>query len=70
MLPVFVNFLPLREDFEENIWIFRSFELMYQLGSEPLRNLILPVIKTAVIVLHKDQIEPGNYNIVLYLPLF
>lgn len=67
VLPVFVNFLPLREDFEENKWIFKSFELMYQLGSEPMRKLILPIIKTSVIVLHKDQIEQENKDVVVNL---
>ncbi|XP_075230407.1 importin-4-like [Lycorma delicatula] len=67
VLPVYVNFLPLREDFEENKWVFKSFELMYQLGTESMRKLILPVIKTAVLVLHKDQIEQENKDMVVNL---
>ncbi|RZF46139.1 hypothetical protein LSTR_LSTR013097 [Laodelphax striatellus] len=67
VLPVYIQYLPLREDFEENKWIFKSFEVLYQKGADSLRSLLVPVIRISTSVLYKEQIEPENKDLVVNL---
>ncbi|KAG8249104.1 Importin 4 [Homalodisca vitripennis] len=59
VIPVFVRYLPLREDFEENKWVYQSLNNLYQMGSPPLLQNLNPVIKACAISLHGNQIETG-----------
>lgn len=55
VLPVFVQYLPLREDFEENDSVFKSLDVVYRQGSEVLVPLLESVILAALQVLRKKQ---------------
>lgn len=55
VLPVFVQYLPLREDFEENLAVFRSLDVIYRQGNEHLIPLLGRVLVVALQVLYKQQ---------------
>jgi importin-4 len=55
VLPVFVSYLPLREDFEENLAVYRCLEVCYRQGSEDLIPLLEAVTRAALQVLYKKQ---------------
>lgn len=55
VLPVFISYLPLRQDFVENENVFKSLELLYRQGNEILLQFLERVILTALTVLHKKQ---------------
>lgn len=56
---MFIQYLPLREDFEENKWVFQCLSNLYQLGTEVLVGNLIPVIKACAISLHQNQIATG-----------
>lgn len=47
--------LPLRDDFQENEAVIKSFATLYQQGSQVLKQHLGDVIKVAVHVYYKDQ---------------
>ncbi|XP_065084506.1 importin-4-like [Ochlerotatus camptorhynchus] len=55
VLPVFVQYLPLREDFEENLAVFRCFDVIYRQGNEYLIPLLGRVLVIGLQVLYKKQ---------------
>lgn len=55
VLPVFVQYLPLREDFEENLAVFRCFDVIYRQGNEHLIPLLGRVLVIGLQVLYKKQ---------------
>jgi importin-4 len=55
VLPVFISYLPLRQDFVENEHVFKSLELLYRQGNEVLLQFLERVILTALTVLQKNQ---------------
>lgn len=55
VLPVFISYLPLRQDYVENEHVFKSLELLYRQGNEVLLQFLERVILTALTVLHKKQ---------------
>lgn len=55
VLPVFISYLPLRQDYVENEHVFKSLELLYRQGNEILLQFLERVILTALTVLHKNQ---------------
>ncbi|XP_058459811.1 importin-4-like [Malaya genurostris] len=55
VLPVFVQYLPLREDFEENLAVFRSLDVIYRQGNDNLIPLLGRVLIIALQVLYKKQ---------------
>ncbi|XP_038117779.1 importin-4 [Culex quinquefasciatus] len=55
VLPVFVQYLPLREDFEENQAVFRSLDVIYRQGNEHLIPLLGRVLLVGLQVLYKKQ---------------
>lgn len=61
MFPVFVNYLPLREDFDENKAVFECMLYLYQLGHPILLNHLTPVMKAGFIVLCEHQGVKGQY---------
>lgn len=67
VLPVFIQYLPLREDFEENKWVFQCLSNLYQLGTEVLVGNLIPVIKACAISLHQNQIATDGKDIVVNL---
>ncbi|KAE8750906.1 hypothetical protein FOCC_FOCC002334 [Frankliniella occidentalis] len=55
VFPVFIQHLPLREDFAENKMVFKCLNYLYELGHQALLSQILPVVKVAMVVLYKGQ---------------
>ncbi|XP_058830529.1 importin-4-like [Topomyia yanbarensis] len=55
VLPVFVQYLPLREDFEENMAVFRSLDVIYRQGNDNLIPLLGRVLIIGLQVLYKKQ---------------
>lgn len=55
VLPVFVQYLPLREDFEENLAVFRSLDVIYRQGNDNLIPLLGRVLVVGLQVLYKKQ---------------
>ena len=55
VLPVFISYLPLRQDYVENDNVFKSLELLYRQGNEILLQFLERIILAALTVLHKNQ---------------
>lgn len=55
VLPVFISYLPLRTDFVENEYVFKSLELVYRQGNDVLFQFLERVILAALTVLAKKQ---------------
>ena len=55
VLPVFISYLPLRQDYVENDFVFKSLDLVYRQGNEILLQFLERVILTALTVLSKEQ---------------
>lgn len=55
VLPVFVQYLPLREDFEENFAVFRCIQTIYQHGDQVLVPFLEKIIAVGLEVLYKKQ---------------
>uniref|UniRef100_A0A182N9A5 Importin N-terminal domain-containing protein n=1 Tax=Anopheles dirus TaxID=7168 RepID=A0A182N9A5_9DIPT len=55
VLPVFVQYLPLREDFTENLAVFRCLDLLYRQGDENLIPLLSRVLVVGLQVLYKKE---------------
>lgn len=55
VLPVFISYLPLRQDYVENDFVFKSLDLIYRQGNEILLQFLERVILTALTVLSKEQ---------------
>lgn len=55
VLPVFIRYLPLREDFEENETVFKALEVVYRQGNEDLLPLIEHCLTVALGVLQQKQ---------------
>jgi hypothetical protein len=58
---VFVNYLPLREDFQENKAVFECMMYLYQLGHPVLLSHLAPVMEAGFVVLCERQGEKGQY---------
>ncbi|KAJ1525478.1 hypothetical protein ONE63_010288 [Megalurothrips usitatus] len=55
VFPVFIQHLPLRQDFEENKVVFRCFHFLYDMGHQAMLSQILPILKVSMVVLYKGQ---------------
>lgn len=55
VLPVFVEKLPLRDDFEENISVFQGFHTLFTQGSEALLPVLERVMMVGLHVLYKNE---------------
>lgn len=55
VLPVFISYLPLRQDYVENEYVFKSLDLVYRQGNEVLLQFLERVILAALTVLNKKQ---------------
>ncbi|KAJ6642757.1 Importin-4, partial [Pseudolycoriella hygida] len=68
VLPVFIQNLPLREDFDENLTIFQSFTTLWTQQPESLLMVLEGVIMAGVHVLHKNQYKGDETrNVILNL---
>lgn len=52
---MFVNYLPLKEDFDENKAVFECMTYLFQVGHPVFLNHLTPVMKAGVIVLCERQ---------------
>uniref|UniRef100_A0A182MKQ1 Importin N-terminal domain-containing protein n=1 Tax=Anopheles culicifacies TaxID=139723 RepID=A0A182MKQ1_9DIPT len=55
VLPVFVEYLPLREDFTENLAVFQCLDLLYRQGDENLVPVLCRVLIVGLQVLYKKE---------------
>lgn len=55
VLPVFISYLPLRQDYVENEYVFKSLDLIYRQGNEILLQFLERIILAALTVLSKKQ---------------
>ncbi|XP_058123821.1 importin-4-like [Anopheles ziemanni] len=62
VLPVFVQYLPLREDFTENLAVFRCLDLLYKQGDENLVPLMSRVLVIGLQVLYKKEYQDDECN--------
>lgn len=60
VLPVFIQKLPLREDFDENLSIFKSFTTLWVQQSESLLMILDGVIMVGLHVLHKNEFKKDD----------
>lgn len=67
VFPVFVNYLPLREDFDENKAVFECMTYLYQMGHPLLLSHLTPVIKAGLVVLCESQGAKETMELVLNL---
>lgn len=59
-----INYLPLHEDFAENLTVFQCLAYLYEIGNQYMISLANPVIEAALITLKdkKKYCENGNIN--------
>lgn len=64
-----INYLPLHEDFVENLTVFRCLVYLYEIGNPYMVSLSEPVIKASLITLsdRRKYCENGNMNNILFL---
>lgn len=64
VVPVMINYLPLHEDFVENLTVFRCLVYLYEIGNPYMVSLSEPVIKASLITLNdRRKYDNGNvYN--------
>lgn len=55
VFPVLLKHLPLKDDYQENEAVIKSFFTLYQQGSDVLRAHLSDVIKVMAEVIHKKQ---------------
>lgn len=62
VVPVFVQQLPLKADFQEHKAVFRSILTLYQAGLAVLQSHIRTLLKVAVVILHEDKaMDDGEF---------
>lgn len=72
IFPVFVNQLPLKEDFEENKAVFKSILTLYEAGHSILQAHMHVLLKVAVSVLYEESATDDgmlydNYILPIYI---
>lgn len=55
VLPVFLQNLPLKEDFDENAAVFKCFKLLYIQSREAIVNFLEQIIAIAIHVLYRKE---------------
>lgn len=55
VVPVMINYLPLHEDFVENLIIFQCLVYLYEMGNQYMISLLEPVIKASLITLNDKK---------------
>lgn len=59
-----INYLPLHEDFVENLTVFRCLVYLYEIGNQYMISLANSIIEASLITLKdkKKYCEDGNIN--------
>lgn len=65
VFPVYLQHLPLREDFQESEAVIKSFYTLYQKGETILRDNLLPVIKILIHIYTKGQVPNEETKVLL-----
>lgn len=65
VLPVFIQKLPLREDFDENLAIFKCFTTLWTQQNESLLQILDRVIMCGLHVLHKNEYKEDGKSFLL-----
>jgi len=63
-----INYLPLHEDFVENLSIFRCLIYLYEIGNQYMVSLLDPVVKASLITLNdkRKYYENGIINTISF----
>nr|CAD7590948.1 unnamed protein product [Timema genevievae] len=64
VFPVFVNYLPLRQDFDENKAVFRCLLHLYQMGHPMLQKLLSPLVRAGLVVINGQQGDKETLELV------
>jgi len=62
VVPVMINYLPLHEDFVENLTVFKCLVYLYENGNQYMVSMLEPVIKASLATLNdkRKYYEDGN----------
>lgn len=66
---VFIQKLPLRDDFQENEAVINSFFTLYQQGNAVIKKYLSEVIKVSAFIYYKNQ-TPNDGKCVMYSRFF
>lgn len=57
-----INYLPLHEDFVENLTVFKCLVYLYEIGNQYMVSMLEPVIKASLATLNdkRKYYEDGN----------
>nr|CAD7413649.1 unnamed protein product [Timema poppensis] len=64
VFPVFVNYLPLRQDFDENKAVFRCLLHLYQMGHPLLQKFLSPLVRASLVVINCQQGDKETLELV------
>jgi len=67
VVPVLIEHLPLRDDFDENKWVFRAIAHLYSMGCNELKQNIVGVIRAAGISLHSHNVDNETKDLIIEL---
>ncbi|XP_046390558.1 importin-4-like [Ischnura elegans] len=67
VFPVYLKYLPLREDFEENKKVFESFAHLYKVGHPVLLAHLGQIVNIAATVLNTKQLDKDTESIIVEL---
>lgn len=58
-----INYLPLHEDFVENLTVFKCLVYLYEVGNQYMVSMLEPVITASLATLNdkRKYYEDGNY---------
>lgn len=65
VLPVFIRYLPLREDFDENLAVFKCLTLVYQQGNDTLIPLMDKIAAISLQALAKKQYSSSEAETII-----
>lgn len=59
-----INYLPLHEDFVENLTVFKCLSYLYEIGNQYMVSLAEPVITASLVTLsdRRKYCDDGNIN--------
>jgi len=62
VVPVMINYLPLHEDFVENLTVFKCLVYLYEIGNQYMVSMLEPVVKASLATLSdkRKYYEDGN----------
>lgn len=55
VVPVMINYLPLHEDFVENLTVFKCLVYLYEVGNQYMVSMLEPVVKASLATLNDKR---------------